>query len=126
MKRELINKSVLLALVLLISALFLDMIRQFLMPMFMAGIFSAIVSPAHRWLTARIGGRENLASVLVIVGIVVLVLVPLSILIGVVVGQAISVSQSPPGCSLLSTSPPPSPPTWRNFPIIRKSSRIAP
>lgn len=94
MKREMINKSVLLALVLLISALFLDMIRQFLMPMFMAGIFSAIVSPAHRWLTAKIGGRENLASVLVIVGIVVLVLVPLSILIGVVVGQAISVSQS--------------------------------
>ncbi|MGL5985646.1 MAG: uroporphyrinogen decarboxylase family protein, partial [Burkholderiales bacterium] len=87
-KRELINKSVLLALVLLISALFLDMIRQFLMPMFMAGIFSAIVSPAHRWLTAKIGGRENLASVLVIVGIVVLVLAPLSILIGVVVGQA--------------------------------------
>jgi predicted PurR-regulated permease PerM len=94
MKRELINKSVLLALVLLISALFLDMIRQFLMPMFMAGIFSAILSPAHRWLTARIGGRENIASILVIVGIVVLVLVPLSILIGVVVAQAISVSQS--------------------------------
>jgi len=94
MKRELINKSVLLALVLLISALFLDMIRQFLMPMFMAGIFSAILSPAHRWLTAKIGGRDNLASILVIIGIVVLVLAPLSILIGVVVAQAISVSQS--------------------------------
>jgi len=94
MKRELINKSVLLALVLLISAVFLDMIAQFLMPMFMAGIFSAILSPAHRWLTAKIGGRENIASVLVIVGIVLLVLAPLSILIGVVVGQAISVSQS--------------------------------
>lgn len=94
MKRELVNKSVLLALVLLISALFLDMIRQFLMPMFMAGIFSAILSPAHRWLTGKIGGRENLASILVIVGIVLLVLIPLSILIGVVVAQAISVSQS--------------------------------
>ena len=94
MKRELINKSVLLALVLLISALFLDMIRQFLMPMFMAGIFSAILSPVHRWLTVKIGGREDLASILVIIGIVVLVLAPLSILIGVVVAQAISVSQS--------------------------------
>ena len=94
MKRELINKSTLLALVLLISALFLDMIGQFLMPMFMAGIFSAILSPAHRWLTTKIGGRENVASILVIVGIVVLVLAPLSILIGVVVAQAISVSQS--------------------------------
>ncbi|MGD9947681.1 MAG: AI-2E family transporter [Desulfobulbus sp.] len=94
MKRELINKSVLLVLVLLISALFLDMIRQFLMPMFMAGIFSAILSPTHRWLSTKIGDRENLASILVLVGMVILVLAPLSILIGVVVGQAISVSQS--------------------------------
>lgn len=94
MKRELINKTVLLALVLLISALFLDMIGQFLMPIFMAGIFSAILRPTHRWLTAKLGGRENLASVLVIIGIVLLVLIPLSVLIGVVVAQAISVSQS--------------------------------
>ena len=94
MKRELINKTVLLVLVLLISALFLDMIKQFLMPMFMAGIFSAILSPAHRWLTVKIGGRENLASILTLVGMVILVLAPLALLIGVVVGQAISVSQS--------------------------------
>ena len=94
MKRELINKTVLLVLVLLISALFLDMIQQFLMPMFMAGIFSAMLSPAHRWLTLRIGGKENLASILVLAGMVILVLAPLSVLIGVVVGQAISVSQS--------------------------------
>ncbi|MDD2465010.1 MAG: AI-2E family transporter [Desulfobulbus sp.] len=94
MKRELINKTVLLVMVLLISALFLDMISQFLMPMFMAGIFSAMLSPTHRWLNHRIGGRENLASILVLIGVVILVLAPLSILIGVVVGQAISVSQS--------------------------------
>lgn len=94
MKREHINKIVLLALVLLISSLFLGMIRQFLMPMFMAGLFSAILSPFHRWLTGKIGGRTNIASMLIVVGLVVLLLVPLSILIGVVVGQAISVSQS--------------------------------
>lgn len=94
MKRELINKSILLVLVLLISALFLNMIRQFLMPMFMAGLFAAMLSPIHRRITAKIGGRENLASLLVIIAIIFLVLAPLSILIGVVVGQAISVSQS--------------------------------
>jgi predicted PurR-regulated permease PerM len=94
MKRELINKSILLVLVLLISVLFLNMIRQFLMPMFMAGLFSAMLSPVHRRLTVKIGGRENLASLLVIIAIIFLVLAPLSILIGVVVGQAISVSQS--------------------------------
>ena len=94
MKREMINKTVLLALVLLISALFLDMIQQFLMPMFMAGLFSAILSPMHRWLARKIGGRSNLASVLVIIGLILLVLAPLSLLVGIVVGQAISVSQS--------------------------------
>ncbi len=94
MKREMINKTVLLALVLLISALFLDMIQQFLMPMFMAGLFSAILSPMHRWLARKMGGRSNLASVLVIIGLILLVLAPLSLLVGIVVGQAISVSQS--------------------------------
>ena len=94
MKRELINKSILLVLVLLISVVFLNMIRNFLMPMFMAGLFSAMLSPIHRRLSAKIGGREHLASILVIIAIIFLVLAPLSILIGVVVGQAISVSQS--------------------------------
>jgi predicted PurR-regulated permease PerM len=84
----------LLILVFLISGLFLGMIRQFLMPIFMAGIFAAILSPTHRWLSGKIGGRDNLASLLVIVSIVLLVLIPLSLLIGVVVAQAISVSQS--------------------------------
>nr|WP_320010604.1 AI-2E family transporter [uncultured Desulfobulbus sp.] len=94
MKRELINKSVLLVMVLSISALFLDMIHQFLMPMFMAGIFSAMLRPAHRWLTSKIGGRHNLASILVLLAMIILVLAPLSLLIGVVVSQALSVSQS--------------------------------
>ena len=64
------------------------------MPMFMAGLFSAMLSPAHRWLTARLDGRNTIASMLIVAAVVVLLLGPLSILIGVVVGQAISVSQS--------------------------------
>ncbi|WP_051305412.1 AI-2E family transporter [Desulfogranum mediterraneum] len=94
MRRELVNKSVLLVLVLSISLLFLSMIRQFLMPMFMAGLFSAMLSPMHRWLSSRLGERQNLASVLVILGIVLLVLIPFSILVGIVVAQAVSVSES--------------------------------
>ncbi len=94
MKRETVNRTVLLCLVALISAVFLSMIHQFLMPLFMAGLFSAIFSPAHHWLSRRLGGRENVASVLMIIGIVFLVLAPLSALIGVVVAQAISVGQS--------------------------------
>ena len=93
-KNPLINKVVLLVLVLAISALFLTMIRQFLMAIFMAALFSAMVNPVYGWLRRRLNGRENLASILTIFGIVVLILLPLSVLITVVVGQAVHVGQS--------------------------------
>ncbi|MDY0221329.1 MAG: AI-2E family transporter [Desulfobacterium sp.] len=92
--QETARKTILLSLVFLISALFLTMIHQFLMSMFMASLFSAISKPAHNWLTKRLRGRENLASVMVIAAIVLLILVPLSMLVGVVVTQAITVGQS--------------------------------
>ncbi len=94
MKKERINKVVLLVLVAGISLLFLSMIKQFLMPLFMAGLFSAMASPMHKWLSRKLNNRQHMASVLMIFGIITLVLVPLSLLVGVVVAQAVSVSQS--------------------------------
>lgn len=94
MRTEAVQKLVLLGLVLIISAVFLSMIQQFLMPLFMAGLFSAMLSPTHRWLNAKLGDRPQIASVLTVVAMVLLVLAPLSVLIGVVVGQAINVAQS--------------------------------
>ncbi len=94
MNREYINKTTLLCLVVIISALFLTMIHQFLMAIFMAGLFSAMVSPLHHRLTAKLRGRETLASSLTVFGIVLLVLTPLAVLITLVVTQAISVGQS--------------------------------
>jgi len=94
MKRETVNKAVLLLLVFAISAIFLAMIRNFLMAIFMAGLFSALVHPVYQWLVKRLHGRDNLASGITVIGIIVLILVPLSILIGIVVSQAISVGQS--------------------------------
>ena len=94
MKRGTVNKTVLLVIVFLISTVFLVMIHQFLMPLFMAGLFSAMVAPLHHWLSRKLGGRENVASILTIICIVLLVLGPLSVLIGVVVGQALHVGHS--------------------------------
>lgn len=94
MKRELVHRTTLLSLVFLISALFLTMIHQFLMAIFMAGLFSAMVTPIHRWLTKKLNGRENLASIITVFSIVLLVLIPLAALITVIVAQAISVGQS--------------------------------
>ncbi len=93
-KNTRINKVVLLVLVVVISALFLTMVRQFLMAIFMAGLFSAMVKPIHKWLTLRFRGRDNLASIVTITGIIFLVLLPLSFLIGVIVAQAVHVGQS--------------------------------
>ncbi len=94
MHTESVQKLVLLGLVLIISAIFLSMIQQFLMPLFMAGLFSAMLSPTHRWLAEKLGDRPQIASVLTVIAMVLLVLAPLSVLIGVVVGQAINVAQS--------------------------------
>ncbi len=94
MKRELVHKTTLLSLVFIISALFLTMIHQFLMTIFMAGLFSAIISPAHSWLSKKLRGRENLASILTVISIILLVLIPLAALITIIVAQAISVGQS--------------------------------
>lgn len=94
MKKETISKATLFCLVFIISALFLTMIHQFLMAIFMAGLFSATVMPIHHRLTRKLGDRENLASILTILGIILLVLIPLAVLITVIVTQAITIGQS--------------------------------
>ncbi|MCI5208683.1 MAG: AI-2E family transporter [Candidatus Electrothrix sp. ATG2] len=93
-KHKNVNRIILLLMVTAISALFLTMIRQFLMAIFMAGLFSAMTAPIHRWLKPRLNNRENLASTLIIIAIVCLILIPLALLISVVIGQAVHVGQS--------------------------------
>ena len=88
------NKIVVLLLVLLISALFLSMIRQFLMAIFMAGIFSALSQPVYQRLVRFFGGRRAPASLTTLLLIVIVVLIPLAVLVGIVTAQAITVSQS--------------------------------
>ena len=94
MRRETVGNITLLALVVLISGVFLAMIQQFLMSIFMAGLFTAMVRPLHRKLTARLGGRQILASILTVLAIICLVLTPLAVLITVVVSQAINIGQA--------------------------------
>jgi predicted PurR-regulated permease PerM len=94
MNKEAINRWVLLLLVFFISALFLSMIRQFLMAIFLAGIFSALSYPLYRRLERWFGGRRALASLATLLLIVIVVLLPLGGLLGVVTGQAIKVGEA--------------------------------
>ena len=77
-----------------ISALFLSMVQQFLMAIFLAGLFSALARPVYRRLKVAFKGHRHMASVITLLLMVVMVLMPLMLLIGIVVGQAIDVGQS--------------------------------
>lgn len=94
MNRETIHKWVVLLLILFISALFLSMIRQFLMAIFMAGIFSALSFPLYRRLGKWFGGRFKLASIATIMLIIFVMLLPLAGLLGIVTAQAIKVGET--------------------------------
>ena len=94
MNNEAINKWVLLLLVFFISALFLSMIRQFLMAIFLAGIFSALSYPLYRRFEKWFKGRRSLASLGTLFLIIIVVILPLGGLLGVVTGQAIKVGEA--------------------------------
>ena len=94
MNKDAINKWVLLLLVFFISALFLSMIRQFLMAIFLAGIFSALSYPLYRRFERWFKGRRSLASLVTLFLIVVVVILPLGGLLGIVTGQAIKVGEA--------------------------------
>jgi len=94
MSSKTVQKIALLLCVAGISAIFLAMTSQFLMAIFMAGLFTALTNPLYQRLLVRCRGKQTLASLLTILILVCLVLIPFSGLIGVVVAQAINVSQS--------------------------------
>jgi predicted PurR-regulated permease PerM len=94
MNQDVVNKSVLVLLVVAISALFFSMIHQFLMAIFLAGLFSALARPVYRRLENTFHGHRHMASVATLLLMTFVVLVPLMALVGVVVAQAIDVSQS--------------------------------
>jgi predicted PurR-regulated permease PerM len=94
MQRHTINNIVLLLLIFLISALFLSMIRHFLMALLLAGIFSAMTQPAYRKIARLFGGRQRAASLATLLLFCLVVLVPLSGLVSIITSQAIKVGQS--------------------------------
>ncbi|MCP4258517.1 MAG: AI-2E family transporter [Planctomycetes bacterium] len=94
MKQENVNRFVILLFVFFISAVFLSMIRQFLMAIFLAGIFSALAHPFYLRLKKWFGGRRALASFVTLMLIILLVLIPFITLLGIVTAQAIKVGES--------------------------------
>lgn len=89
-----VNKLALLGLIGLISAIFLAMVRHFLMAILLAGIFSALARPVYRRLERFFGHRPAVASAVTLLLLILVVLIPLTGLLGIVTAQAIKVGQS--------------------------------
>jgi len=94
MQQANVNRFVVLVSALVVTAVFLSMIRQFLMAILLAGIFSSLAHPLYRRFERWFGGRRVLASMVTLLLIVTGILLPLGGLLGMITAQAIDVGQS--------------------------------
>ncbi|MEO6969946.1 MAG: AI-2E family transporter [Chthoniobacterales bacterium] len=79
-------------LVLAISALFLAVTWPFLKPLLLGALLAGLSGPLYRWVTRLLRGRKSFAAVVTLLILFVLVAGPISAFLGVVVKQALSVS----------------------------------
>ncbi len=67
-----------------ISALFIGMIWNFLIALFLAAIFSAMASPLYEKVLSILGGRKGIAAATTLLILFICVLVPIIALVGIV------------------------------------------
>ena len=88
------RKGFLLALVVAISATFVFVIKDFLMTIFVAGIFSGLAHPLYLQFRSTFGGREALASAVTLLTLVLLVGAPLVFVVSIVTNEAVRMTES--------------------------------
>lgn len=93
MKRDTVSLTVLLLLVVVISFVFVKMIKGFLMALLMAAILAGLLARPYRWLTRLVRGRRSLAAVITVILLILVALVPLAGLGTLVTAQAISIGE---------------------------------
>jgi predicted PurR-regulated permease PerM len=81
-----------LLLVLAASALFLAVAWPFLKPLLLGALLAGLSQPLYRWVTRMLGGRKSLAAALTLLILFLVVAGPVSAFVGLVVSQAVSVS----------------------------------
>jgi predicted PurR-regulated permease PerM len=75
-----------------VSLLFLAVMWPFLKPLLLGALLSGLCRPLYLWLKRILGGRASLAAALTLLLLFVLVAGPISAFVGVVVQQALNVS----------------------------------
>src|SRR3954470_5248244 len=72
-----ISFIVLLAIVLLVGAIFFQVMAQFFVPLFLACVLLVVFEPVHRWIGDRLPRWPRTAAMLTTVAIILLVVLPL-------------------------------------------------
>jgi predicted PurR-regulated permease PerM len=81
-----------LLLVAAVTAFFLAVVWPFLKPLLLGALLAGLFHPLYRWITRVLGGRESLGAAVTLVVLLVLGLGPISAFLGIVVQQALTVS----------------------------------
>ena len=87
-----LQRAFIAALALIISGIFLWMIRDYLAALFLAGVLTLFLARPHDWLSGKLGDRRGLAAGLLVTSAVLAFVIPASILLGIVAEQAIDVT----------------------------------
>jgi len=77
-----------------VSVVFVWMIHDFLVALLLAALAAALADPIHRRLLRVLDGRRILAASLVTLGTLLLVVGPLTTLLGIVVAQAVQITEA--------------------------------
>jgi len=94
MQQSFVNRAVLILVLGVISLLFYQVVKPFLLSIFIAALFTALFTPLYRWVLAHTGNRPALAATLTLFTVLVFVFVPLLLVFGAVLSQALDVAQS--------------------------------
>jgi predicted PurR-regulated permease PerM len=81
-----------LLLVAAVTALFLAVAWSFLKPLLLGALLAGLFHPLYRWMTRLLGGRPSLGAAVTLLVLLVVGLGPLSVFLGIVVQQALTVS----------------------------------
>jgi predicted PurR-regulated permease PerM len=85
-----ISFAVLLAIIIVIGALFYKVMIGFFVPVFLAAVLVVVFRPLHRWVCAKVGAREHIAAGVTTALIVLIVLIPTTIVLSMAAVQGAS------------------------------------
>ncbi|MEO8277821.1 MAG: AI-2E family transporter [Thermoanaerobaculia bacterium] len=92
--QELFRRRFLLFLAVAVTAIFLFMIRDFLIALALGAVFSGLASPLYDWILRRLKGRKTLASISTLLVLLLAVGLPLALFLGLVAANSLEMAQA--------------------------------